>query len=721
MYASVKSYFLLNIHAMLYLRNSLWAAIHSNNFKQTIKSALLIFLLIGIQNQSIFSQNFGFLGPNVVVQKKSFTGVVIDESDGENKTVPEGTIIETPSGQVTTSEGGKVEMPGINEEGNVFRGGEIVDDKGNTTGSIREKHIESVPSFTDLSKPTISRVQDVIQPGDIMVVEGSGLDKMKKPRLKDESGEKTKLKEIFGSDLQKGLLIPDIPEGVYTFEGEDADGNQISCPTESTYPQLTITGPPIKKKGEKGNITVICSKNNLIAMHVPEGVIRLTPLVGMTKATAPNGLLFHVFEVFGNQPYNIPFEAVEVGEWTATAYTYSHRRVPDIFKGEPVDPISIGEIEYKYDLETNTTTISKKYSFKHQDDDSPASYVNVDYVVSSSEGIDFSTSMTDEYGNSTISKTLPGNITEAFIGPYNVWENVYKKAPPKCEINPVNQEVLYSRGNNDLGQLKKQYKKMDERIKKAKKKTKEKPSYAYETGLIKVTTTTKPKCRCIKKKCKGDIELTVNCEIKIHPSKEIGLPAPDQFALLEGTKSRLPKPAKRYTTTNNPKNKTPGRNVSSQLFHNADLVTSKPGENEIKKVPGSGPPGKLDGIYKTKVSSLIRNSCKPGIYSKRFYFVPKTVYLANGERGRAMFGRLAYIDVVLDIKAGKDPCQLNTTVETYFLEFVRGYAWYKPVKKELPSIIFGAQDTTLNIAKLVKITDGKKVTNFDKHLPREEK
>ena len=397
-----------------------------------LKGTMIFFimLLLGFSPQAIFCQNFKFLGPDVVVQGKSFTGIVVDESEDGGKPVSEGSTIHTTGGQVVVGPGGKVTMPPIPTQGNVFRGGEVFNQDGALIGPIVQKHYESVPVYVDAEKPSINQIQRVIQSNDLMVVTGIGLDEIRNPQLIDAAGRNYALTKIFSSGLQIGFWVPELPPGAYSFAGEDATGDQVSHAAKCVVPELELSGPPIKKRGTKGNVHVQVSENCIVALFISEGVIRLLPKNGIAMINTPAGMAFRLFEAQANQSIDLPFIAEQIGNWTATAYTYSPGRLPDVFKGPAVEPTKVNGPTCAYDAQRNVTTIISEIIVTLLSDGSPVSGAHMDFVVSDATGVAYLTTITGASGNATFSVERPGKISaeSVYIGAYNCWEHVYKPA-----------------------------------------------------------------------------------------------------------------------------------------------------------------------------------------------------------------------------------------------------------------------------------------------------
>jgi hypothetical protein len=52
------------------------------------------------------------------------------------------------------------------------------------------------------------------------------------------------------------LTSSPLPDGTYHFVGVDEEGNEYEAPNESVNPKITITGSPIRHRGEKGKLTL---------------------------------------------------------------------------------------------------------------------------------------------------------------------------------------------------------------------------------------------------------------------------------------------------------------------------------------------------------------------------------------------------------------------------------------------------------------------------------
>lgn len=397
-------------------------------YRSGVCLAILLFLIPAQVN----GQNFSFLGPDVVVQGKSFSGLVIDDTEDTPEPLPDDATVVIDQDTFPAGPSGSVPLPPITVAGNVFRQVEVLDPEGNAMGTTNDRHFESVPLRFVPDRPVISRTQDVIQADGLLIVEGSGLDGIMAPTLVDDTGRTFQLTKIFGSDLQNGYWIPsNLPDGEYTFSARDKQGNDIKSPDKSTAPTLDITGPSIKRRGSRGKLRIRSSASGLLALHIPEGVIRLMPAAGIAQRPDPNGTIFNLLNATAGKWIEVPFQAENVGEWTATVYSYSAGRIPDHFKGPAVEPQALGTPRCQYDPIQHQTLVTQDFVLTRQDDATAVADAHVDFIISDPAGVNYQTTMTNTAGRTRVQITRPGKLSpeEVYIGPYHTWEYQYKPAP----------------------------------------------------------------------------------------------------------------------------------------------------------------------------------------------------------------------------------------------------------------------------------------------------
>lgn len=199
--------------------------------------------------------------------------------------------------------------------------------------------------------------------------------------------------------------------------------------------------------------------------------------------------------------------------------------------------------------------------------------------------------------------------------------------PPRCKAPNLNQEYIYSRGNNDPAEIQNQLAKTGKNI--------------YQTGQFKVNVIVDSSgclCDSTAKNCKGDIKITTQLAYEASspfPSDPVNL----DFSLVEG-----PTPSALTTKTANG-----GLKVTIDA---GALPKPKPKNKFVQPDPAKT-------IYTAEVESTI--PCSAGQYHKRFWLNSTMMAVGQG-------GLCSWVDCVLDVTAPKD-CELDIALSVFFVEF----------------------------------------------------
>lgn len=281
-----------------------------------------------------------------------------------------------------------------------------------------------------------------------------------------------------------------------------------------------------------------------------------------------------------------------------------------------------------------------------------------------------------------------------------------------CALKPATRRQVYSRGNNDAGELKQQYLL-------TKKRGVAETTTQFQTGELTFDLSTVNRCHCPAEgrgDCAGEIDLVLTVRVK-NLTKYKNRPstwavhAVDAYSVPTRRARPHGKPEwKLLVTFENGAVALPElqEKVELQL---SDMHAAEKVGNVFEKVRGKKP-----GERFFVARSVHRLSCSAGSYPRRFLFGPRT------EGGRTVdvrgdFKPQLALDAMVVVTAPED-CVLAAQIpEMFAWEIIYDYPWHEgidedvleQVKKDLPEVSWripatppGAETSQRNLLKLVE-------------------
>lgn len=258
-----------------------------------------------------------------------------------------------------------------------------------------------------------------------------------------------------------------------------------------------------------------------------------------------------------------------------------------------------------------------------------------------------------------------------------------------CTVPTVARRDIYTRGNNEPAQLLAQ-------------KAKTGNTFQYQTATFDVAYVAVPYCFCLEEQtCIGLIELTVVANILLTvPGFR------DQLLPLMLVPVGVPS----VKTSPIPGRAAPGPDVNVQI-DTIDVPNPEQGNVPVQLGPAGA------DVFRFVARSAV--PCIPGTYARRFAIVPQALAGMMGlTPGLGFLDLVFFIDVNLTVTRVA-ACALNVALETFVIEFRRGYdfeaggmpalaganAELPEVRPTLPDGTSGASVNTRNIAKRIAVDD----------------
>ncbi len=254
----------------------------------------------------------------------------------------------------------------------------------------------------------------------------------------------------------------------------------------------------------------------------------------------------------------------------------------------------------------------------------------------------------------------------------------YALAHP-CRIAPVTRTEVYSRGNNDQGEMTTQLNKTG--------KTQ------YNTGTFELEFLADPvACLCVQNKCTGVIGLTLSMKIIL-----AGGAAPLGYMMVPGPIPSAP-------TTPVAGGGVPGPDVNVTIDR-IDVPAAAPGNTFVQ-------PAAAKAEFTANATQYL--PCTPGTYARRFHIFPNGLAGVKGVvPGIGPAGLVFFIDVNATVTS-TGGCSATIALETFMMEFRLGYdfshggalptapAELPEVRPTLPAgVAPGVNVNTHNIAKRI--------------------
>jgi len=272
------------------------------------------------------------------------------------------------------------------------------------------------------------------------------------------------------------------------------------------------------------------------------------------------------------------------------------------------------------------------------------------------------------------------------------WKSIWDKEDrtnigKKCKVLQLTKKQEYSRGNNDLRQIKAQFAATGK--------------YQYETNKFFLDIVTNNNCMCSAGgKCTGVID--INATLKII---SVTQPAADlsSYVLLCGPTSSVI--TEEYNKGIKPK---PDVKISVDNVALPSVKIKNKFKNTVTKP------------QEWIATATCNTPCSVGKYQRRFYLVHKSNAATTFDTSQ---GLLFFIDCVMEITQPR-PCELSLDIKAFLLEYRPGFDFTSgdsaliPGLKELPEVTHthptgGTTTKTRSITKLIK-EDG---TTIDTPFP----
>ncbi|MFN8138669.1 MAG: hypothetical protein U0R49_02605 [Fimbriimonadales bacterium] len=165
--------------------------------------------------------------------------------------------------------------------------------------------VSVLPASLRFETSSLPSVSDSASPGDVIRLDGTGLDAVQSVSLLNSEGGKTELTYVFGSSLQAGFLVPvNLRPGAFEVEIRYKGGRTSKLNQTVTLTNLTLTGETKIPKGKKAEVAVE-SNQNVFATIFP-----ITPNI---KISTPN------LRLSANKPQKLAIEPTAKGEFSISA------------------------------------------------------------------------------------------------------------------------------------------------------------------------------------------------------------------------------------------------------------------------------------------------------------------------------------------------------------------------------------------------------------------
>ncbi len=365
---------------------------------------------------------YRMVAPDLAAQNEGeITAMVVEDTDKGEVPLSEWDEVVFRGEVVPVRPGGKIKLAGfLKESGNQFL---VLQVTGISAGRLAKsavvsQHIEVLPvgQAGQVVPTAVAHASEISTPGEPLRVTGQGLDKLQKAALVGQDGTEHELVESVGSSLQRVYVGPkDLPKGNYHFVAQDAAGNRLKAPNQTTNPTLQIKGTQIRRRGQRGNFVVSCNVEADVLLSGWEPQIQLdTNLVHVTPQT----------------PGQVGFTAVEVGNYTLKSRILNREDVPPDPQAPRVDarpePVQAG-----YDSVRNQTNVSCPVNVVDQNG-RPVGNTPVDVAVTHPNGVVYQRVNTDNLGRANFLHTFAGQLAASTLAvhAYHVVGRAWNKQPP---------------------------------------------------------------------------------------------------------------------------------------------------------------------------------------------------------------------------------------------------------------------------------------------------
>lgn len=387
-----------------------------------IYRALFIGLFLSITGLDAIAQDapsYELLTVDLAAVGETFTGTVVEKKQGGGYLpLPEGGLVSIQGQVVRTKRGGRVDIPPI------FGGAceqslsvEILFD-----GRCRED-LSYRPVFSSAPVAFVPRVSNgktnilhatsLIRPGRVFTTTGEGLDRIRAGGLRATDGGWIPMEPVAGSSLQQKYLTPaSLPPGTYRFEAYGADGTVYQAPIESVHPHLDMSGPSLKKVGQKGKIRIRAGAAGTLTVWGGLPQIELISTQDMSTGRNAEGGTVFLIDTRGGEWIEIPFVARMVGQYNVTA----DLRTPEEAKEEY-------ESETRCDLLSVNATVDRVAGatqfeagiFVRETSGRPVAGSNVEAIVAHPGGIEMVSGVSNSAGLALAKTTLSGAWPEGSV------------------------------------------------------------------------------------------------------------------------------------------------------------------------------------------------------------------------------------------------------------------------------------------------------------------
>jgi len=372
------------------------------------------------------SSNYRLLVPDIAQEGEEFTGMVVEETAKGDVPVADSNQVVFNGEVLPQQPDHTYKLPPFERQlGNYFIGVAIVPPTVNKEEIRKEpiptstQHMEIVPAApgSPPGSPEIARAASVVGPGTPLRVEGRNLQTVQRAALVDDQSNQVALGDSAGSSLQR-IYLPSseakMPPGAYRYVCWDAAGNRYEAPNASQRPRLQINGPPIERRGQRGEFTITSDTSALVELSGGDPIISLDERMVNVRA---------------NVPAKVKFTAQQVGQYSVRARMFSPEDLPRSANIPRVNS-QPEPIAARYDPRSNQTSINTPVRVT-DGAGKPVANVPVDVVITKPDGIEYTRVTTDNHGRATIARALPGNVPASSVSThvYRVLGYNWKEPP----------------------------------------------------------------------------------------------------------------------------------------------------------------------------------------------------------------------------------------------------------------------------------------------------
>jgi hypothetical protein len=391
----------------------------ANTYFSSIYLGLCIGILCTMSQLTAVAQeipSYQLITVDLAVQGETFTGTVVEKKkDGGYLPLAEGSLVSIQGQVVRAKRGGRVDIPPISgatcEQSlsvEILFDGRCREDLSDQS-VFSSAPVAFVPRVSS-GKTNILHAPRLIRPGRVFTTTGEGLDRIQTGGLRAVDGRWIPMEPVAGSSIQQKYLTPgSLPPGTYRFEAHGADGTVYESPVESVHPQLDMSGPSLKKVGQKGKIRIRAGADGTLTVWGGLPQIEWMPDREMRTGTNADGGEVLLIDARGGEWIEIPFVARMVGQYNVTA----DLRTPEEAREEY-------ESGTHCDLLSSNTTVDPAAGvtrietgiFVRETSGRPSVGTQVEVIVAHPGGMEMMSGVSNSAGLAVAKTALPGVWSE---------------------------------------------------------------------------------------------------------------------------------------------------------------------------------------------------------------------------------------------------------------------------------------------------------------------